>query len=187
MLITIRREGTTPNLFAYMEILFLTAVWLSHVTPWRSYLCTQTHQRSLLKLNSRIEEIFVRKSQIVGTRMFLVSRWVWGPVRQRFLWKPSCMPSFHSLHLVGFQGPWIQASPSLGSLWSWIPLTLSSKDACFRFNSPKALQAPHHRAGSCRSQVGVRSLGILGKGKAGTFLVNPIKPNVMISLSKPAF
>lgn len=24
MLITIRREGTTPNLFAYMEILFLT-------------------------------------------------------------------------------------------------------------------------------------------------------------------
>lgn len=113
------------------------AVWLSHVTPWRSYLCTQTHQRSPLKLNSRIEEIFVRKSQIVGTRMFLVSGGfgaLSGKGSSESL--PACHPFTHFtwwasrgrgskfLHHLDHSGA--------GSLWPSAPRMLASGSTALR-------------------------------------------------------
>lgn len=88
--------------------------------------------------------------------------------RQRFPWKASCMPG--RLPLLGFQGPQIQG----------FSITWSTLDPCcppaprIQVQQLQGLQAPHHKAGSCRSQLGVRRLGILGKGRAGTFLVRPL-------------
>lgn len=189
-----QKGGHNPNVFAYMEILFLTCrpgyLVLHHEEanyapkpirghPWSSEGTPEPDR------NSRMEEIFVRKSQIVGTRMFLVSRWVWGPkIPLKAFLHASILSLISPGGLPGAMDPGFSITCTtleLDPCWPSAPGLLASGSTALRLYRLLITGLGAEKPG------GVRSLGILGKGKAGTFLVNPIKPNVMISLSKPAF
>lgn len=93
--------------------------------------------------NSPMEEIFVRKSRIAGTRVFLGTRQVWGPASRTQAKVPlkTCPPA-STLSLTSPAGLPGATDPGLlhhlGHSGAGSLLTLSSKDVCFRFNSPKA-------------------------------------------------
>lgn len=72
-----------------------------------------------------MEEIFVRKSQIVGTRVFLGTWQVWGPASR------------------------MQAKVPLKAF-----LHPSTKDPVFRFNSPKAYRLLITRLGAADARWG---------------------------------
>lgn len=73
-----------------------------------------------------MEEIFVRKCQIVGTRAFLGTRQVWGPASKMQAKVPleACLAArkaFARFTQWASRVRKSRASPSLGPLWSWSP------------------------------------------------------------------
>lgn len=152
--------------------------------------------------NSQMEEIFVRNCQVVGTRVFLGTRQVWGPASemQAKVSLEACLPARKAFACFTWWASRVhrsRASPSLGLLWS-------RPGACSRFNNPGAygLLVMHLGAGEAQLPSvgwepcvpwhpglwwGMRRLSILGKEKAGSSPVRFIKADAMISLSKPAF
>jgi len=76
--------------------------------------------------NSQMEEIFVIKCQIVGVRVFLGTRQVWGPASKTQAKVPleACLPARKAFACFTWWSSSVhgsRASPSFGALWSWSP------------------------------------------------------------------
>lgn len=168
--------------------------WLSRVPPWRSSLYTQTPQISPQSIwghpwssegtsepdgNSQVEEIFVRKSQIFGTRVFLGTRQVWGPSSRRQAKVPlKAFPPVSTLSLTSPGGLPGATDPGLlhhlGHSGAGSLLTFSSKDVCFRFNSPKACRLLITRLGAAKARWGWGCWVSWERGKPEPFLSGPL-------------
>lgn len=131
-----------------------------------------------------MEEIFVTKSQIFGARVFLGTRWVWGPAGRT----QAKVPLKGFLHARKASPAGLPGATDPGLLHhlerSGSLLSPSSKDSGSTAPRPAGSSS---QGWELQEPAGGEEAGYPGKGESWNLSCQAIKPNSMVSLSKPPF